>query len=129
MEYTIPFRIATMDASIKANFDLFFEDPRTPHLPGVSRGWGVLHLLRRDIIRCFGEDPETGTKAAVFALWPGVMAVLAGVDLLGKFWRGNDSTFMGEVGKRFRDFLGEYSHLSQHEKESMQSLNMPTRRS
>ena len=111
-----------MDAQTMVDVDLFFEDPRTSHASNSGRKWGTLHLLRRDIIRCFGEDPETGTKTVVFALWPGAMAILAGVDLLGKFWRGDDSTCGGEVGKRFRDFLGEYFHLSQKDAEVIYQL-------
>jgi len=36
------------------------------------------------------------------AQWPGAMAILAGVDLLAKFYSGNDK---GKVGTRFMVFL------------------------
>lgn len=73
--------------------DLFFESPRTePRPPGQ---FGILHLLRRDIDQCMS------TKA----LWPAAMLVLAGVDLLGKFFAGNDAS---GVGERFDAFLKQY---------------------
>jgi hypothetical protein len=84
--------------------ELFFENPaihRTP--PGQ---FSVLYLLRRDIKTCLGINPNTGSRIGSQALWPGAMAVLAGIDLLGKFLAGNDN-YRG-VGKRFTAFLDEY---------------------
>jgi hypothetical protein len=40
-------------------------------------------------------------------VWPSAMAILAGVDSLGKFYAGNDAT--GRVGDRFRGFLEAFS--------------------
>lgn len=80
--------------------DLFFKDPLAPpgNPPVVH---GVLYLLRRDIRACLGVDnPRCRT------LWPGAMGILAGVDLLAKFYAGDDS--VGSVGERFRDFVKEF---------------------
>jgi hypothetical protein len=103
----------TIRGSIMADIDLFFEDPKIPHPPNSGREWGTLHLLRRDIMICFGEYPESGQKINVFALWPGAMAILAGVDLVGKFWKGDDNTLSGKVGERFKCFLERYFHISE----------------
>jgi hypothetical protein len=84
--------------------DLFFEEPsqyRPP--PGV---FGVLYLLRRDATQCTGVDPNTGAKNMAPILWPGAMCILAGVDLLAKFWRGSDQ--IGQVSTRFKDFVDQY---------------------
>jgi hypothetical protein len=84
--------------------DIFFEEPHSGrHSPGQ---FGVLYLLRRDIFRCMGIDPITRNPMNYMALWPGTMAILAGIDLLGKFFAGRDQR--GGVGKRFCDYLKEY---------------------
>ncbi len=84
--------------------DLFFEDPR--HERPYPGDYGVLYLLRRDVYHCLGWDPALGTKTSHQALWPGGMAILAGIDLVAKFYKGDDA--VGQVGSRFRDFVGEY---------------------
>ena len=83
--------------------DLFFLSPRTK----VDRpNWfGVLYLLRRDIDLCMGINPDTGEA---MALWPGAMAMLAGIDLLAKFFAGCDDGGPGKVGNRFRMFLERF---------------------
>lgn len=74
--------------------DLFFEAPSTvPQPPGR---FGILHLLRRDIDQCMGNK----------IMWPAAMLVLAGVDLLGKFFAGTDAP--RGVGQRFDAFLKQY---------------------
>jgi hypothetical protein len=63
-------------------------------------------MLRRDIRICLGINPDTGDKIDYQAIWPGAMATLAGIDLLGKFVAGGDSP--RNSGKRFRRFITEY---------------------
>lgn len=53
-----------------------------------------------------GQDPKTGQQIPHATLWPGAMAILAGIDLLGKFYAGDDQ--IGQVGKRFCDFIHKY---------------------
>jgi hypothetical protein len=85
----------------------FFRDPRN-----VSTGLGYfssLYLLRRDSAQCLGFDPNTfqslpdGTPRA---LWPGLMATFAGIDLLGKFYSDNDDR--GQVTARFTCYLRSF---------------------
>jgi len=82
--------------------DLFFLSPRTEINP--PSWFGVLYLLRRDIDLCMGIDPTTGEPVCYRALWPGAMAILAGVDLLAKFFDGSDT---GKIGERFCKFLAD----------------------
>jgi uncharacterized protein YeaO (DUF488 family) len=84
--------------------DHFFMSPSTE--PAASDLHSVLYLLRRDIFTCFGMDPTTQSRIEHSTLWPGAMAILAGIDLLAKFLAGNDAR--GEVGKRFRDYIQRY---------------------
>jgi hypothetical protein len=83
------------------NADLFFLPPRTKVDP--PNWFGVLYLLRRDIDLCMGIDPTTGVAVSYRAEWPGAMAILAGIDLLAKFFAGSDQR--NKVRDRFRDFL------------------------
>ncbi len=84
--------------------DLFFREPSvSPRFPDT---FGILYLLRRDATQCLGVDPNTGSKTMPLAIWPGAMTVLAGIDLLGKFYAGSDKST--EVGKRFQDFVSQY---------------------
>lgn len=104
-------------SDIAAEIRVFFMDPWDR--PGDGAPYGVLWALRRDIRVCLGYDANSPDKTAPVTgfqvLWPGVMCIFAGVDLLAKFWAGSDSTKPGEVGQRFRDFLQSYSHLRAEE--------------
>lgn len=79
---------------IQDDIDLFFTNPSIePKPPSV---FSVLYLLRRDIKQCINAKQ---------ILWPATMAILAGVDLLGKFYAGEDGR---GVGNRFRNFVDRY---------------------
>ena len=89
--------------------DVFFELPTQNRTPlGI---FGVLYLLRRDIFTCLGIDSDTSISHK--ALWPGAMGIFAGIDLMAKFWKGNDQS--GQVGQRFKDFINTYFMLSSQE--------------
>ena len=101
--------------------DLFFEDPgNDPNLPRENR-YGILYLLRRDIYNCFGWDPTEECKICHKTLWPGAMAILAGIDLLAKFYKGNDKH--RRVGRRYRGFVSKYFELDlKEDKETIYQL-------
>lgn len=84
--------------------DIFFEEPSQYRPP--PNDFGVLYLLRRDILTCLGINPSSGVQSNQKTLWPGAMGILAGVDLLSKFWRGSDQR--GQVTQRFKDFVDQY---------------------
>ena len=99
--------------------DIFFEHPSSSRRsPG---DFGVLYLLRRDIFLCMGIDPSTQQPIPHATLWPGAMAILAGIDLLAKFYDGSDQTT--EVRPRFRKFVGKYfKPLSTSDQETVYQL-------
>jgi len=98
--------------SAMAEIDLFFEDPAVYH--SSPRQYSVLYLLRRDIRTCLGIHPNTGAEIECKALWPGTMAIMAGIDLLAKFLAGVDGSkrvkgkAQSVVGERFNRFVREY---------------------
>jgi hypothetical protein len=92
-----------MSGSATSDVDLFFEDPANPHT--TSRTYSTLHLLRRDIKTCLGINPNTDDETGYQAIWPGTMAIMAGIDLLAKFLAGTDK---GQSGPRFKKFIAEY---------------------
>ncbi len=92
-----------MDNSTMTKIDLFFEDPAILRRPPGR--YSVLYLLRRDINTCMGIDPD---RPNCQALWPGAMAIFAGIDLLGKFLAGDDSFRSGKSSTRFKNFVRTY---------------------
>jgi hypothetical protein len=106
-----------MSSNTMADINLFFMNPSTaPVIPEVSQ----LYLLRRDISTCFGIDPNNGQQLPTAALWPGVMGICAGIDLLGKFFAGNDAR--RGVGNRYSAFLTTYFGVAQNDAETLYQL-------
>lgn len=107
-----------MNSSVITNIDFFFRNPTIePVIPG---NFSQLYLLRRDIMTCFGIDANTGQTLPTKALWPGVMGICAGIDLLGKFLAGNDEN--RRVGVRFKNFLITYLCVDTNQAESLYHL-------
>ncbi len=90
---------------IKDIINEFFFAPTTPKSPPGL--FSSLYLLRRDAAQCMGINPNTfqpfppGTAQA---LWPGLMGVFAGIDLLAKFYKGDG----GPIKNRFEDYCKDY---------------------
>jgi len=80
---------------IDSNLNIFFRDPR--EAPTELGTLGVLYLLRRDVVRCLQNDNGI--------LFPALMMMFAGIDLLAKFYAGSDK---GSVGARFKGFIKKY---------------------
>lgn len=97
------------EMSIDEEIELFFQDPRIRVIPAES---SILHLLRRDIYSCLEyinhDNKWVKSSKKDPTIWPGAMVVLAGIDLLGKFYAGCDDTQNGKVGIRFRKFYNKY---------------------
>jgi len=94
----------TNDLSVEKKIEIFFQDPNEKkEIPNI---YGTLYLLRRDIFRCMGYDFDESTFKNEAIIWPGAMTVLAGIDLLGKFYAGSDER--NKVSKRFRVFYSKY---------------------
>jgi hypothetical protein len=87
------------------NKDIEFFFLYTPHPTECNRRplgqYSTLHLLRQDIIYCFNQGS---------AIWPATMAIFAGIDLLAKYYKGDDR---GGVAERFKKFIEDYLYLSE----------------
>lgn len=77
--------------------EMFFRDPALEP-PTRPCQVGTLYLLRRDI-----RDLERALPGA--GIWPRTMLVLAGIDLVAKFYCDNDDR--RGVGERFTKFVRE----------------------
>lgn len=95
----------------------FFEDPLVYRSP--LGGYGILYLLRRDINSCLGTENGMQARTDRQILWPGAMGNFAGVDLLAKFFAGEDGQ---GVGQRFRAFVERFYHLSSADAETLYQL-------
>ena len=104
----------TIMQDLEEKVDLFFQDPNMSipqPQPGQTVQIGVLHLLRRDVLLCLEAQ----------AWIPAAMAILAGIDLLGKFLAGDDAG--GKVSQRFKCFVKLYlTNLHPHEAEGLYQL-------
>ena len=96
-----------MTSKLHSQITFFFRSPQETPQTTTDMQYSTLYLLRRDIFTCFGINPNhrTGNEPTTYqALWPGIMALMAGIDLLAKF--AYDDT--GKVSVRFRRFIREY---------------------
>lgn len=84
-----------LDKDIAENIEIFFKEETCN--PGTNSS---LALLRNDINRCFDSG----------ILYPGIIGMMTGIDLLAKFYSGDDSN--SDVGSKFKDFLKYYFYLS-----------------
>jgi hypothetical protein len=105
--------------NIDEQLEFFFRDCTNP--PKDGKVLSNLYVLRRDIFTCFGINPndiklELNNKA----IWPGVMGIMAGIDLLAKFYEGCDKN--GKVRERFKKFLEEYMGISEDNSETIFQL-------
>lgn len=92
------------DINEKINF--FFKSPTD--IP-IGNSFSSLYLLRRDIFTCMGFDPNKMQPIDYQALWPGLMGILAGIDLLGKYLEGDDINT--SVYYRFKNYYERYFDL------------------
>lgn len=99
-------------------YDLFFQNPR--EFIKNQRVYSVLYLLRRDIYTCLGYNPTDNSKIEYQALFPGTMAILAGIDLLAKFYKGCDN--YRKSNERFKDFINKYFGCTKEESEIVYQL-------
>lgn len=89
--------------SLQSDIALFFRHPND--FDGRADIHSTLYLLRRDIFLCFGYDPNDNKKINFEALFPGTMAVMAGIDLVAKFLYADTKN---KVSERFIDYVGKY---------------------
>ena len=98
---------------------MFFRKPNETEEPMF---YGTLYLLRRDILTCLGTDPDTGQVLEHKARWPALMAILAGIDLLGKFVEGR-GVEQGSSNLKFKGYLEGYLAVdSEEDRETLYQL-------
>lgn len=95
--------------TIPAKLNLFFQSPTiepasagvpdtsVSPLLGTCKRYSTLYLLRRDVTRCLTSNTPI--------YWPGIMAMLAGIDLMAKLYRGAAT---GKISIRFEDFVNQH---------------------
>jgi len=96
-------------SDLTVNLNAFFRNPKSTPQPPGSQPPSTLYLLRRDVAQCLGFNPNTSEedkKKYPPALWPALMGIFAGIDLLAKFYCDNDK--QGKVGERFKKYIQEY---------------------
>lgn len=79
--------------------EMFFRDPI--EVPEPTGYFGTLYLLRRDLNDMREKTPN-------HALWPRAMVILAGIDLLAKFYKNADNSDRGSIGTRYKEFVGKF---------------------
>lgn len=86
--------------------EFFFQNPK--YLPDNQKVFSTLFLLRRDIFTSFGINPNDNSKIGFQVLFPGTMAIMAGIDLLSKFYCTEDEIPGNKSGDRFKKFVSNY---------------------
>jgi hypothetical protein len=95
-----------MNKEIAKKINCFFADTTINHT--LPYTFGTLYLIRRDIKTCMGFNPDLKdyVKTGFRAEWPGIMGILTGIDLLGKFYIGDDD--YKKSRDRLKKFIREY---------------------
>jgi len=83
----------TISLTVNEEIELFFSNP---NIYEEKTSYGTLYLLRRDANYCIDGC----------AKWAGAMVILAGIDLLGKFYAGDDG--FRKVSERFKAYYNQY---------------------
>jgi hypothetical protein len=89
--------------NLNEKIDFFFKSPTDEP---IGPNFSYLYLLRRDIFTSLGYDPNTMKPINYRVLWPGLMCILAGIDLLGKYLEGDDINT--SVSFRFKEYYKKY---------------------
>ncbi|MBC8052028.1 MAG: hypothetical protein H7Y13_03090 [Sphingobacteriaceae bacterium] len=86
--------------------DFFFQRPND--FNEKQQAYSILFLLRRDILTSFGINPNDNSKIEFQVLFPGTMAIMAGIDLLSKFYFTDNDTKGNKSGDRFKGYVAKY---------------------
>jgi hypothetical protein len=107
-----------------SDYDDFFALPDST--PTTSNGrHSVLQLLRREIQDCLVGEPiaeddliellaDPSRHDRIRRLFAATMVMLAGIDLLGKFYAGDDAMKHNAIDKRFRAFVNACMYKDRH---------------
>lgn len=107
----------------------FFDEPhKPPSRHRTSEGiHSVLYILRRNIIQCFNtrivqerQLIDSLRQGHAKLVWPGLMTICAGIDLLAKFHVGSDGRGKGMVRDRFLSYVQHYLYpLDEAQREAL----------
>lgn len=86
--------------------EFFFQDPRD--FNEHQGAYSTLFLLRRDILTSFGINPNDNSKIKYQVLFPRAMAIMAGIDLLSKFYFTDNDVQGNKSGDRFKGYIDKY---------------------
>lgn len=100
------------------NITFFFRNPN--NFISQPQKYSTLFLLHRDVLTCFGFNPNNGERIEYEVIFPGLMTICSGFDLLSKFYSGNDNFW--EAGKRFKCFIADTLNLNQQDSELLWSF-------
>jgi hypothetical protein len=95
------------------NEDFFFQVPL--YIKNNEIEYSTLYILRRDIRTCFGFNPNDNSKIKYQVLFPGTMAIMAGIDLLSKFHYTDINVKGNKVSDRFKKFVSKYIDFANQE--------------
>ncbi|MDD3033055.1 MAG: hypothetical protein PHT25_00530 [Bacteroidales bacterium] len=96
-----------------STIEFFFQDPTdfNEHQSSFS----TLFLLRRDILTSFGINPNDNSRIQYQVLFPGTMAIMAGIDLLSKFHFTDSNVHGNKSGDRFKGYVSKYIDCTNQE--------------
>lgn len=97
--------IANTKDIVSEQINHFFTSPYELAQPPYS----TLYSIRKDIELCIGS--HTIKKEEDHILFPGLLTIVAGIDLLAKLHSGND--YPNKVRSRFKSFTEKYFNLSE----------------
>lgn len=94
--------------NLPKKIDFFFAPPLPEQ---VGDNVSPLHLVRREMQDCLiggviSEDQVISSHMKRHRLFATTMVIMAGIDLLAKFYAGSDAN--NEAGKRIIDFVSEF---------------------
>lgn len=93
--------------------EFFFQNPR--NFNAHQREYSTLFLLRRDILTSFGINPNDNSEIKYKVLFPGTMAIMAGIDLLSKFQFTDNDVKGNKSSDRFKGYIKKYIDNSNKE--------------
>ncbi len=96
-----------------SDIDNCFRAPRSTFPPSSTRA--VLYVLRRDLEKLYGSEKRRYIKAHKAPMLA-VLGMMAGIDLLSKFYSGKESN---TTRTDFKNFLKNCGKLSEYESEAL----------
>jgi hypothetical protein len=94
--------------------EFFLAPDQKVEVPGFV---SPLYIIQREVLKCFGENPDSGSPTPFKAILPGTTAIFIGIDLLSQCYFGNLKPKSST--KRVKIFLQNYFRLNPEEQETL----------